>query len=140
MRTRTVVQPVLSMNNSGRHDAEAFYIRFTYHDAETAARVTERLGSLFIDQNARDRGVLADTTDDFLQTQLDEARKALELQEQRLEQFRERHAGRLPSQLQFNMQAIQNTQMQLQSLVESLARDRDRKLMLERLHNDSEKA
>jgi polysaccharide chain length determinant protein (PEP-CTERM system associated) len=136
VRERAVVDPVLSLNNS-RPDAEAFHIRFTYHDAATSARVTERLGSLFIDQNARDRGALADTTDDFLKTQLAEARKSLELQEQRLEQFRVQHAGRLPSQLQFNMQAIQNTQLQLQSLVESLARDRDRKLMLERLHNDS---
>ena len=38
----------------------------------------------------------------------------------------------------FNTQAIQNTQMQLQALNESLARDRDRKLMLERLLVDAE--
>jgi polysaccharide chain length determinant protein (PEP-CTERM system associated) len=137
MRSRAVVDPVIGASGNNRQDADAFYIRFTYHQAEMAARVTERLGSLFIDQNARDRSALANTTDDFLQTQLAEARKRLETQEQRLEQFRERHAGRLPSQLTFNMQAIQNTQLQLQSLVESLARDRDRKLMLERLHNDA---
>ena len=135
-RRRTVV----SATRGGVQDADAFYIRFTYYDPQIAARVTERLGSLFIDQNARDRGALAETTDDFLQTQLAEARKRLETQEQRLEQFREQHAGRLPSQLQFNMQAIQNTQLQLQSLLESLARDRDRKLMLERLHNDAQNA
>ncbi len=35
------------------------------------------------------------------------------------------------------MQAIQNTQMALQAMVESLARDRDRKLMLERLYTDA---
>jgi len=139
MRSRALVESVISPNASrGTPDADAFYIRFTYVEAQTAARVTERLGSLFIDQNARDRGALADTTDDFLQTQLAEARKSLELQEQRLEQFREQHAGRLPSQMTFNMQAIQNAQLQLQSLVESLARDRDRKLMLERLHNDAQ--
>ena len=36
------------------------------------------------------------------------------------------------------MQAIQNTQLSIQALVESLARDRDRKLMLERLYHDAE--
>ena len=36
------------------------------------------------------------------------------------------------------MQAINSTQLQLQALVESLARDRDRKLMLERLENDAQ--
>ena len=34
------------------------------------------------------------------------------------------------------MQAIQSTQMQLQALIESTARDRDRRLMLERLYSD----
>jgi uncharacterized protein involved in exopolysaccharide biosynthesis len=43
----------------------------------------------------------------------------------------------LPTQTQTNMQAIQNTQMSLQAMVESLARDRDRKLMLERLYADA---
>ena len=39
--------------------------------------------------------------------------------------------------MQTNMQAIQNTQLALQAMVESLARDRDRKLMLERLYTDA---
>jgi len=39
--------------------------------------------------------------------------------------------------MQTNMQAIQNTQLALQAMVESLARDRDRKLMLDRLFTDA---
>jgi polysaccharide chain length determinant protein (PEP-CTERM system associated) len=137
MRANTNIEPLITDNN-GRKEAESFYIRFTYPDATMAAKVAERLGSLFIDQNARDRGALAETTDEFLQTQLAGARKQLEVQEQKLERFREEHAGRLPSQLQFNMQAIQNVQLQVQAVTESLARDRDRKLMLERLYNDAQ--
>jgi protein tyrosine kinase modulator len=117
--------------------ADAFYLRFTYPDPKIATTVTSRLGSLFIDQNARDRGDLAEATNDFLAAQLNEARARLENQERKLEGFRQRHSGRLPSQLDFNMQAIQSTQLQLQALVESLARDRDRKLILERLHTDA---
>jgi len=117
--------------------AAAFHLRFTYPDAKIATAVTGRLGSLFIDQNARDRGELAEATNDFLGVQLAEARTGLEAQERKLEEFRQRHSGRLPSQLEFNMQAIQNTQLQLQSLVESLARDRDRKLILERWYTDA---
>jgi polysaccharide chain length determinant protein (PEP-CTERM system associated) len=117
--------------------AAAFHLRFTYPDAKIATTVTSRLGSLFIDQNARDRGDLAEATNDFLGVQLAEARTGLEAQERKLEGFRQRHSGRLPSQLDFNMQAIQNTQLQLQSLVESLARDRDRKLILERWYGDA---
>jgi polysaccharide chain length determinant protein (PEP-CTERM system associated) len=135
MRTNIRVEPVRAATRGDSSDA--FYLRFTYPDARLVTEVTGRLGSLLIDQNARDRGALAETTNDFLEAQLTEARNRLATQERMLEAFRERHSGRLPSQLEFNMQAIQNAQLQLQSLLEGLARDRDRKLILERLYADA---
>jgi polysaccharide chain length determinant protein (PEP-CTERM system associated) len=137
MRTNISVDPVVS-SQAKRSDADAFYVRFSYADRALATRVTEKLGGLFVDLNAQDRGELAQATSNFLESQLAETRKRLEEQERRLEQFREHNAGRLPTQLAFNMQAIQNTQLAVQALVESLARDRDRKLMLERIYNDTE--
>ena len=116
---------------------DAFRVSFTYPEPRTTQRVTERLASLFVDENLRDRGSLAEATSDFLTTQLNDARAQLEAQDQKLKAFRERYSDRLPTQAQSNMQAIQSIQMQLQALSESLARDRDRKLMLERLYNDA---
>lgn len=115
----------------------SFHVKFTYPDPEMATRVTHELGTLFVEQNARDRGALAGATNRFLETQLVEAREKLEAQERRLEAFRQRHGAELPTQLQANMQAVQNAQLQAQSLVESIARARDRKQMLERLHRES---
>jgi polysaccharide chain length determinant protein (PEP-CTERM system associated) len=135
MRDRVIVEPV---KEPRAKDADSFYIRFSYFDPVLAAKVTERLGALFIDVNARDRGDLATATNNFLQSRLAEARGRLEEQEAKLKQFRERNAGRLPTQLAFNMQVIQTTQMAAQAIVESLARDRDRKLMLERLQAEAE--
>lgn len=134
MRSRIAVDPVRSQTT---RDSESFYVRFTYADPTVVTQVTERLGALFIDMNARDRGDLAEATNDFLQSQLAEARGRLEEQERKLEIFRQRNAGRLPQQQDFNMQVINRTQQQIQSIVESLARDRDRKLMQERLLNDA---
>jgi polysaccharide chain length determinant protein (PEP-CTERM system associated) len=136
MRSRIELEVVRSQRDS--RETDAFYIRFTYPDRDIATRVTERLGELFINVNAQDRGDLARATSSFLQAQLAEARTRLEATERRLEQFREKNAGRLPTQLDSNMQAIRSTQMELQAVVESLARDRDRKLMLERLYNDAQ--
>ena len=116
---------------------DAFYLRFKYEDPAMAARVTERLGTLYIDYNSRERGALAHGTNEFLDSQLNEAKARLEQADIKLQAFRERHSGKLPSQLMYNMQAIQSTQLQRQAVVESLARDRDRKLMLERLYNDA---
>jgi polysaccharide chain length determinant protein (PEP-CTERM system associated) len=115
----------------------AFHVRFTYPDPMIAAQVTQRLGELFVDQNSRDRGSLAGATNRFLETQLAEARQRLEAQERRLEAFRQRHGKELPTQMTSNMQALANAQLQAQSLVESIARDRDRKQMLERLYREA---
>lgn len=137
MRARIRVEPVMGGGGLQR-DADSFYVRFSYPEPAMARRVTERLGGLFIDVNARDRGNLAQATNSFLQTQLEDARGRLQQQEEKLRHFRELNAGRLPTQLDFNMQAMQNTQMRVQALVEQIARDRDRKLMLERLHADAQ--
>jgi polysaccharide chain length determinant protein (PEP-CTERM system associated) len=136
MRDKIVVETVRSQQDS--RDTEAFYVRFTYPDRDIATRVTERIGALFIDVNARDRGSVAEATNVFLETQLEQSRQRLEAQERKLKEFRERNAGRLPTQIESNMQAIQNVQLQLQAQVESTARDRDRKMMLERLYQNAQ--
>jgi polysaccharide chain length determinant protein (PEP-CTERM system associated) len=115
----------------------SFHVKFTYPDPNMAAAVTHQLGTLFVEQNTSDRSSQAGATNRFLETQLTEARNRLEEQERRLEVFRQRHGNALPTQLQTNMQAIQNGQLQAQALVESIARDRDRKQMLERLYREA---
>ena len=115
----------------------AFHVRFTHVDPNIAARVAQEIGGVFVEQNARERGALAGATNRFLETQLAEARQRLEQQEQRLETFRQRHGKELPTQMQSNMQALTNSQLQVQSLVEAAARDRDRKLMLDRLYREA---
>ncbi|MCC6164557.1 MAG: hypothetical protein IT182_14500 [Acidobacteria bacterium] len=138
MRTRISIAPVVERNASARrNESEAFRVSFDYEDAGTTQKVVEKLASFFIDTNARERGTQADQTSAFLEAQMNDARTRLEQQEQRLKTFRERNAGSLPTQTQANMQAIQNAQMSLQAMVESLARDTDRKLILERLYNES---
>lgn len=117
--------------------ATAFHVRFTYADPQIAARVTQDIGSRFVEQNSADRGKQAGLTNRFLQTQLDDARRKLEEQDRRLKVFREKHGKELPTQMVSNMNALTNAQLQAQSLVESIARDRDRKQMLERLYREA---
>jgi polysaccharide chain length determinant protein (PEP-CTERM system associated) len=121
----------------GPEPPHAFHVKYTYRNAQTAAAVTDRIGSLFIEQNAKDRGALARATSDFLEEQLTDARKRLEEQERRLEAFRQRYGNELPTQMQMNLQAMQSTQLQVQANVEAIARDRDRKQMLERLYRET---
>ena len=115
---------------------DAFRVSYIGNDPNTVKTVTERLASLFIEENVNERAQLAEGTNQFLQSQLENARARLAEQEARLEVYRRQHAGELPSQTESNLQVIQNTQMQIQSLLQSLNRDRDRKIIVESLLAD----
>jgi polysaccharide chain length determinant protein (PEP-CTERM system associated) len=111
---------------------DAFRITYVSGDPQKAMQVTDRLASLFIEENRRDREVLADGTNQFLESQLEDARRRLGEHEKKVEEYRRRYSGELPTQVDSNLQVIQNTQLQVQALVESIGRDRDRRLLLER--------
>lgn len=111
---------------------DAFSVSFVSSDPRTAQKVAERLAGLFIEENLKDRAVLAEATNQFLDVQLQEARQRLVEHEKKLEAYRLRHAGELPDQAAANLQAIQNYQLQIQALVESINRDRDRRIVVDR--------
>jgi polysaccharide chain length determinant protein (PEP-CTERM system associated) len=119
---------------------DAFKVSFVSGNPGIAQKVTERLASIFIEENLRDREVQAEGTNQFLDSQLEDARRRLVEHEKKLEDYRRRYAGQLPTQVQTNLQAIQNAQMQLQALNESINRDRDRRLVLERQLADVQSA
>ena len=100
-------------------------------------RVTERLGSLFVQENIEDRALLADQTNQFLQGQLEEARRRLIEHERKLQEFRQRNNGQLPDQVQQNLQMMQASQTQLATTLETINRDRDRLVTLERALADA---
>jgi polysaccharide chain length determinant protein (PEP-CTERM system associated) len=127
MRRDTAAQPVRG---------DAFRISYTAPDPRTAMKVTERLASMYIDENLRDREVLADGTNQFLESQLAAAKEHLIEHEKKLEEYNRRFAGQLPSNVGSNLQVLQNAQLQIQALVDSISRDKDRQMVLEGLLAD----
>jgi uncharacterized protein involved in exopolysaccharide biosynthesis len=113
-------------------DREVMRVGYTASSPLLALKVTERLSRLFIEANARDREGQADATQEFLQSELESAQSRLVEQEKRIEQYQLRYTGQLPSQLGPNLQVLNSTQAQLQTLAESLNRDRDQLLYLSR--------
>jgi polysaccharide chain length determinant protein (PEP-CTERM system associated) len=111
----------------------AFRISYVSTDPRQAMQVAERLASLYIDESLKDREILAEGTNQFLESQLQDARQRLIEHEKKLEQYNREHAGELPTQMTSNLQAMNGAQMQLQAIVDSLNRDRDRRLNLERM-------
>lgn len=123
------------INISGSR-GNAFRVSYVGDTPETVLKVTERLASSLIAENTSSRSSLAQGTNQFLEGQLDEARRRLLEHEEKLESYRRRYATELPSQMPSNVQVIQNTQMQVQSIIESANRDRDERLAVQRQLDD----
>lgn len=75
MRSSIGLQPV---------DGHALAVSFTSTEPRLAQRVADRLSALFIDESTRDRRLTIDGTDQFLQTRLEDTKKALVQAEQNL--------------------------------------------------------
>jgi polysaccharide chain length determinant protein (PEP-CTERM system associated) len=133
-----VVQRMRSDIKASVDGKESFRVTYISREPNTAQKVTERLASLYIEENLRDRENLAESTNQFLESQLEDAKRRLIEHEKKLEEYRRTHSGQLPSQLQTNLQVIQNAQLQLQSVSESINRSRERRLLLERQLADAQ--
>src|SRR6185436_12915851 len=110
---------------------DAFKVSFLADTPRKAMIVAERLGNMVIVENADDREKTSKGINQFLESQLEEQKRRLVDQENKLEEFRRRNAGELPSQVESNLQALRNAQNQISTLSESIDRDRDRRLLLE---------
>jgi polysaccharide chain length determinant protein (PEP-CTERM system associated) len=112
--------------------AESFRVSYVSDSPQAAQKVTERLASLYIEQNLLDRENQAENTNRFLETELENSRLRLMQYEKKLEDYKRRYAGQLPSQLPGNLQAIANLRAQLQSVSDTINRAQERRLLLER--------
>ena len=111
---------------------DAFRIVYKGTDPRVVQRVTERLAALFINEDSQDRVRTAENTSEFIESQLDDAKSRLIETEKKLEAYKLRHAGQLPNNLESNLSVLGNAQTQLQSVMQSLRMDGDRRATLER--------
>jgi len=109
----------------------AFQISFTYENRYIAQKVCSEIVSRFIDENIRERANQSVATTDFLREQYDAARKELEEIEAKIVQFRAANAGRLPEQLQANLQQLSALENRINVLQNSISRAGQDKLVLE---------
>jgi hypothetical protein len=117
---------------------DAFRVSFT--STTPAPRCASLSASVAVHrENLRDREVLAEGTNQFTRSAARRRRRRLVETEHKVEEYKGSD-GQLPEQRDANMQGLHNSEMQLQALIDSLNRDRDRKLALERLIADLEAA
>lgn len=131
VRRDLTVEPVERM--LGRGEVNAFKISFVAGTPEMAHAVTQRLTTVFIEQNLKTRADQAATTTEFLREQLESTRKDLEAQEQRLRDFKMEHLGELPEQQQGNLGILSALHSQLDNLLARRSQAEQQRLYLESL-------
>lgn len=107
-----------------------FSVSYMGQDPETVMNVTNKLASLFIEENLKVREAQAEGTSEFLESELQTVRKRLEENEEELKKFKEQYMGELPGQLDANLRTLDRLQFERQRLQDSLKSAEDRYLVL----------
>lgn len=132
MRTRDIrISPVTRLATASRDRASVFRISFAYENRFLAQKVTADLAGRFIEENIRARSSQSAQTTEFLKDQLQQAKQELDAWENKLADFRVRNSGRLPDQLDRNLNAIRAFETQLAGINDAINRLAQDKLMLE---------
>ncbi len=131
MRKKIAIEPIFSRPN--QKDADAFKISFSAETPQKAQAVTNRLTSLFIQQNLDAREHQATVTTGFLKEQLEVAKEKLTQQEARVRDFKLQNLGQLPEQQSGNLAVLTGAQAQLQNIESGMARAQEQRVYLQSL-------
>jgi polysaccharide chain length determinant protein (PEP-CTERM system associated) len=122
-KLRQVVEVAMMEPLSGSQGrAPGFRVAVTFDNPRTAQQICSELTSMFMEQNAADRGNIAKRTTDFISQQLEDAKARLDQQDAAVAQFKREHMGVLPDETQSNIMLLNSANSQLDSNTEALTR------------------
>jgi polysaccharide biosynthesis transport protein len=123
----------IELIRDGHNQINGFNVSYSSRNPLLAQQVTGELTNLFISENLEVRQQQSEGTTQFLESQLEAARKDLADQEDRVRQFKGQHVGEMPGQLASNLQILQGLQSQLQTAEDSLNAARQQRVYLQSL-------
>jgi len=125
----TPVRPVVESGNT----ISGFYVGYTADNPGLAQQVCREITSMFMEENLRLREQRALGTTDFLQNELQAAKRNLDEQDAKLAEFKRRYFGQLPEQEQTNVSILMGLNGQLDGVTQSLNREQHDKSYVESL-------
>jgi polysaccharide chain length determinant protein (PEP-CTERM system associated) len=109
----------------------SFNLSYSGSNPVLVAKVTNKLSSMFIEENLRVREQQAQGTVEFLNSELQSTKKKMDDQEKLLTEFKRRHLNELPEQREANLRAVDQLQTSYQRIGEALKSAEDRKIMIQ---------
>ncbi len=98
----------------------AFEVSYRSRDAETAAKVVNRLPEILAEESIKARSGQAGRATQLFGAEVASLQKQLTDWESKIAQFKIQHAGELPEQLETNMRALERISGQIQSKSEEM--------------------
>jgi succinoglycan biosynthesis transport protein ExoP len=123
----------IQVKQGSGQELSTFTITYQGKNPEVVAQVANELATSFIAWNVNSRVELVNGTKEFLNSELQEAKRSLEQQENKLRDFKMGHLGETPDQTVNNLQAISGLRSSLQANVDAMNRLEQDKILLTRL-------
>jgi polysaccharide chain length determinant protein (PEP-CTERM system associated) len=127
------IGPLGSARSRSRNEEiqSTFSISFESEEPITVMMVTNKLASLFIEENLKVRESRAEGTSDFLVRELFSMEEQLKKKEVDIRNFKERNMGKLPQQLDANLRILERLQQQLKEANENVRAAEDRSVLVQ---------
>ena len=113
-------------------DGIGVVIAYVHSDPHLAQGVLALLAVTLQEDYAKRREGLIETTAKFLSGELERVKVELEAKEYAISEFKKRHTGELPGQLDANLRTLDRLQADLTTTTESLSKDGERLTALEK--------
>lgn len=118
-------------------DLRAFEISYTSQNPALAARVADRLASLFIEQNMKVREQQVLGTVDFFDHELEAAKQDLDQKGQKLARLKAQYFAELPESQAWHAQALTSLQIEMRSEMDAISAAQQQKVYLESMLADT---
>ena len=110
----------------GREGLESFRLGYVDSSPERAQRITNRLAAVFVEENSKTKTKQAENTSEVLAQQLRDSQARLARLQEQLRTKKEAYMGRLPDQMNANIQMVNGLRQQHDSLSLQLRAEQDR--------------
>ena len=116
-----------------KKDKEKNYFTISYvgKDPRVVAQVTNKLSSLFIEENLKIREQQAQGTTEFLESELSSKKDKVEKFQQEITDFKRRYMNELPENRDANLKVMEQLNLQSQKINEAIKGAEDRKIIIQ---------
>ena len=126
------IQPVLGLTNVQQTKSlPALQVQFSYRERLTAQKVCSDIISRFINASSEDQLGSQLATIQFMKDEFERAQRNLTEAETKLQAYRMKNAGRLPDDMQTNVQQMNALEQRLGSLSDGATRISEHRMMLD---------